>query len=488
MRNLLRSLLAGLMLAFAIRPPVAWRVRPAAHFWWLIIPAVAITVWRDWLISGKPAVFYVDGLQADALSILLLLAGAVLAAAWSQRRVVTFSLAVHASAAALWLSLASVCIILLRGTWPVLTKLDLQVFIVFVAWWLVIQRRIFDTLLGDWHWAQRSVMAVIATVILFAPNLAVDSARYWYQGFDPAAYAAAAGEKTTVDRSVRGSAEELIYAQRNMLDAQIEKLVPHRAGVVDAYFLSFGGDGGEDVFRNEIDYAEQLFAARFAGRGRTLSLLNHPLTTDQYPIASLSNFKRALQGIAAKMDVNEDLLFVFLTTHGSREHTLYVALEPLALDQISPEALRESLDAAGIQWRAVIVSACYSGGFIDALATPMSLILTAARADRTSFGCGAESDITYFGQAFLVEALNQTTAMIPAFELAREAIAKREIEGDIEPSDPQKSVGVLISSRLDAWQSTLEDGAAVPFEPAPPMRCDAVDVANCLNAVDTPDL
>ncbi len=471
MRNLLRTWMAGLLLALAIRPPMAWRVRPVGHFWALLIPGIALTVWRDWVVSDKPAIFYADGLQSDALGALLILASASLAAAWSQRRVYTYSLAVLASSAMIWFGLASIAVLLLGSQFPLLAKFNLQIYIVFLAWWLLIQRRIFDSLLVDWHWAKRSIMAIVATAILFVPMLLVDSSRYWYQDYAAAADTMEDEEIARVDRSVRGSAESLIYAQRDLVDAQVDKLLAQTPGVTDAYFLSFGGDAGEDVFRNEIEYAESLFAARFGGRGRTLSLLNHPLTTQRYPLATAANLERALHGIAGKMDVDEDFLFLFLTTHGSRDHKLYVALQPLPLDQITPERLREALDAAGIHWRVVVVSACYSGGFIDALANPMSLVLTAARADRTSFGCGAESDITYFGQAFLVEALNSTTALLPAFEKAREGIAKREIQEDFEPSDPQKSVGALIGSRLDRWQSALRPTTVVPFEPAPPMSC-----------------
>jgi hypothetical protein len=172
----------------------------------------------------------------------------------------------------------------------------------------------------------------------------------------------------------------------------------------------------------------------------------------------------ALQGMASKMNPDEDLLVLFLTTHGSPDHQLYVDMQPLPLDGIGPTDLREALDAAGIHWRVVVISACYSGGFIDALNTPMSLIITAARADRPSFGCGDDADTTYFGRAFLVEALNQTRSFIGAFELARETVAEREKEDDFDPSDPQMAIGALISSKLDAWANKLAPADPVPFE------------------------
>ncbi len=86
----------------------------------------------------------------------------------------------------------------------------------------------------------------------------------------------------------------------------------------------------------------------------------------------------------------------------------------------------------------LVISACYSGGFIDALRDDSTLVLTSARTDRTSFGCGADSDITYFGKAFLVDALNKTDSLIDAFAMARTTIAQWERDDRVdELSEPE---------------------------------------------------
>src|SRR5204862_49693 len=79
---------------------------------------------------------------------------------------------------------------------------------------------------------------------------------------------------------------------------------------------------------------------------------------------------------------------------------------------------RAALAGSGIRHRVAVVSACYAGGFIPALRAAHTMVIAAARADRASFGCGAESEITYFGHAFLVDALNQTEDFNAAFGLA----------------------------------------------------------------------
>ena len=256
-----------------------------------------------------------------------------------------------------------------------------------------------------------------------------------------------------------------ILSQSQQVDQAIDALATDTRGKVDLYALGFAGDGSENVFRNEVDYFQQLMSRRFDADGRTISLINNPDTLDSAPLATLSNLRRALQGVAGRMDRKEDVLLLFLTSHGSREHELYVDLDPLPLDQIRPEDLRSALDDAGIRWRVVVVSACYSGGFVDALRDPYTLVITAARSDRSSFGCGVDSDITWFGKAFLTEALNQTTDFEQAFALASKRIREWELaEGDT-PSVPQMVAGEAIGQKLDVWRSQMTPGPTVPFQP-----------------------
>ena len=262
------------------------------------------------------------------------------------------------------------------------------------------------------------------------------------------------------------SYEDLMYAQPGLLDASLKRLRPHTPGTTDLYALGFAGDGEESVFRNEVDYLPRLLAQRFGAEGRTVQLINSPQTFEKTPLATRTNLYDALSGIAAKMDVNEDILLLFLTSHGSHDHQLFVEMGELPLDQITPKDVRDALDAAHIRWRIVVISACYSGGFIPALRDSHTMVITAARSDRTSFGCGSDSQITWFGKAFLTEALNQTTDFHDAYLRARVTIAGWEMRDRETPSEPQYWAGTEIQKKLDAWRATLPLAAAVPFVPA----------------------
>jgi hypothetical protein len=304
-----------------------------------------------------------------------------------------------------------------------------------------------------------------AMLVALAAPLLPGSSWWWPQalldGSDPA---------TAAPRPY--SAEALLYSQPARIEAAAAELAPQRPGQIDVFAVGFAGDGAEGVFRNEVEHFERLLAQRFGQPGRTIALINHPGTLATHPLATRSNLRHALQAVAARMDPDEDLLLLFLTSHGSQDHALHVALDDLPLDPVGPEDLRAALDEAGIGWRILVVSACYSGGFIDALQSPRTLVVTAARADRPSFGCGVDSEITWFGRAFLVDALNATLDLPAAFEQARAAIHERERERDERASHPQLAIGEQIAPYLQQWLASIDEGPQVEFVPAVPAGAD----------------
>lgn len=249
------------------------------------------------------------------------------------------------------------------------------------------------------------------------------------------------------------------------LARDLAALAPQRPGHVDLYVLGVAGDGSEQVFRNEVLHLENLAARRLDAAGRVLVLANHtnvPMHRP-LPVASETTLRRALARIGEVMDPEEDLLLLYLTSHGTQEHE-FLLHRPGRPDQLlTPLRIRAALDDAGIRHRVVVVSACYSGGFARDLRSPDSLLLMAARRDRPSFGCGNDSVATYFGRAWLVDGLNRTVDFSEAFELARVAIDQREEAEDLWPSRPQVNRGVNIEQKLAAWRTGFTPGPAVPY-------------------------
>jgi hypothetical protein len=271
------------------------------------------------------------------------------------------------------------------------------------------------------------------------------------------------------------SPEQVLYSQPKLLADAVAKLMPRVPDKVNLYFVAFAGDSDENVFRNEAEYVDKLLTRRFDAAGHDLLLVNNPATLEEHPLASLSNLESALKAVGEKMDRNADVLLLFMTSHGTKDHLLYVSMDPLPLDQIAPDDLADVLAKSGIRNKVVIISACYSGGFIDALKDDTTMIISAARADRASFGCGASSEITDFGRAFFVEGLNHHDSFADAFGEARRLIDGWENRDNEDHSYPQLVTTPQIDATLQAWRRGVALGPPVPFTPAAqPLQVDSL--------------
>jgi hypothetical protein len=257
--------------------------------------------------------------------------------------------------------------------------------------------------------------------------------------------------------------EKAFYAQAGALERELEALQPQRPGVADVYAIVAGLYAGEDVFMKEAEMISALLAARFDAAGRTAVLVNNVKTLERHPIASLTSLRESLRHVGELMDRKEDVLLLYVSSHGSEKHELAVDFRPLKLEPITPERLKAAIAASGIRWKVLIVSACYSGGFIDALKDDRTVVITAARADRSSFGCGYGSDATYLAKALFGEALTKTHSIEAAFEDARKRIEAWEQEkGHTPPSEPQIHVGKDIRPKLAEIERRLGATRARP--------------------------
>jgi hypothetical protein len=271
--------------------------------------------------------------------------------------------------------------------------------------------------------------------------------------------------------------EQVLYAQPRMVRDALAQLTPRVAGKPNLYLLAFAGDGGEDVFRNEAEYAAQMFGKRFGASAHSLVLENNPATLATRPLASWSNLEAALDGLKKVMQPDQDILLLYVSSHGGADHTLLVDMDPLPLDQIGAADLADILAKHPFKWKVVVVNACYSGGFVPPLRGPDTLVLTAARTDRSSFGCGSDSDITYFGKAWLVDALNRTPDFIEAFKQASGEIRQWEQQDKLTASEPQIDVGNGIADQLALWRKGFTPGPAVAFKPAVPAQASTTAIA-----------
>jgi len=288
-----------------------------------------------------------------------------------------------------------------------------------------------------WH----TGVFVLAAVLALTPQAAVDPASRLWSSESTAENEAASGPDSP-------QSEQTLYSQFGLLEDALEAITPGQAGVTELFTISFGGDGTQDVFLREAVGADSVMADVFDSGAHSIVLANSQAHPQEQPFATVSALQRALATVAERMNGDEDVLALFITSHGTPDHHLVVSLPPFNFDDLTPERLRDLLDDAGIRYRVIIISACYSGAFVAPLAGPDTMVITASGADRASFGCRDGAEWTDFGRAYFGEALAQAASFEGAFRIANRRIAERESEQRLAPSMPQISVGDGIREHL----------------------------------------
>jgi len=316
------------------------------------------------------------------------------------------------------------------------------------AAWIILAQVTLLSREGNPH-SGRLALAATSLVAASALHYAAQPPAFWLPGDDD-----------LQDRRRQLSlTQELMEAQPQLLAQRLKEIRNQRPGTVDVYAITFAPYSSEDVFRRESAMVAEVMEQRFGAKGRTVQLVNHVDTIQEWPWATARNLQRTIRRVAEVMDRNEDILFLHLTSHGARNGELAAEFWPMTVTPIRPADLKAWLDQAGIRYRVISISACYSGSWIPALANDTTLVMTAADAEHTSYGCGRGSELTFFGRAMFHEQLrNETRSFEEAHAAAREVIRKREEEAgkDDGYSNPQLSVGPGIKPRLSHLEKQLQ--------------------------------
>ena len=230
------------------------------------------------------------------------------------------------------------------------------------------------------------------------------------------------------------SLEVGMLAQGPLLEKALAA-VPVSTPAVELFTLVVGGDGKQSVFLREADFVSNLLASRFGAYGQ-ISLVNHRDHMIDRPLATRENISRAMRTLAQRSGP-EDLVFIYLTSHGTQDHELVLDQPRIELADLPADELAAVMAPLKNRDKVVVISACYSGGFIPALKDERTLVITASREDRVSFGCSEEADFTYFGDALFAKALVATDDLQQAFNAAKDTVAEREIADNYDASEPQ---------------------------------------------------
>jgi hypothetical protein len=258
----------------------------------------------------------------------------------------------------------------------------------------------------------------------------------------------------------RGQPAREMLAERRRLDAALAALQPQRRGTIDAYVVSVALDS-DPVFSREAREAGNVLARRYDAEGRTITLAGPDGRAGGLPKGTLTSLTLTLARIAELMDPAEDVLVLYSTSHGAPVGLVYHDGDS-GFGILAPSRLGSVLGELGIRRRILLLSACYSGAFVPFLGSPDTAIMTAASAERTSFGCQADNDWTFFGDALVNNALRKPQPLAAATAEARGTIAGWEKDNKLEPSQPQIAFGASVSQWLPALEAHVPRAASAP--------------------------
>ena len=420
---------------------------PASLLVLLFAEALISVALERWMIDG-PATFYAPAMHSGWLGTVVAV-GLCWLVARNASHTVTVAMApalfgvVIAQGIVIYLTSGSLLLAQARTEW-----LDAEGVSAWLPWlvWL---------LPGVWSWLAQLVLLLrflrkswtlrfalaLGLSLPYALDLWWQPPQWWY----PVATDARADKPPRVHLT-----QEVMERQAQLLPLALDAIGPQRPGVIDVYAITFAPYADEDVFRREGDLVASVMRERFDADTRTLQLANHRDTAVELPWATPLNLQRAIARLGAVMNVDEDMLFIHLTSHGAADGKLAARLRPLDLGIVTPAALKHWLDEAGIRYRVISVSACYSGSWVAPLAGEATLVMTASDAQHTSYGCGRHSELTYFGRAIYDEQLRRTYSFEQAHAAARSIIEQRERDAGKSDgySNPQIAVGAAIRAQL----------------------------------------
>jgi hypothetical protein len=205
------------------------------------------------------------------------------------------------------------------------------------------------------------------------------------------------------------------------------------------WFAGFAMNATSHAFAGDLHLVE-----------RRLSALEHPLLVYEFsnerqtsglhrPFATPSAFGETMQRIGEQLR-RDDLVLVLVSTHGSKG-LLSVNAANKDYAPFGAAQFERALKPLGDTPTIIVLSACHAGSFIPRLARDNRIILAAASAERTSFGCSFEDQNTWFIDALFGPQFDASKSLAELMAQAQATVAAREARMKFVPSEPQIWIG-----------------------------------------------
>jgi hypothetical protein len=439
---------------------IVWRAAPDARLVGLpslLVCATALAALRvgaQFLAAGSAAAFNPYGLNAAVAWVALELAVAGLFVPPAARTTALSAMLVLSGLAEIATNMVKLALALVPSFTPANAAFHdyraapLALFAIVSLWWIgamVAVLRSFAPLprlaaLGRGAVLWVALLAVSALLphapAFIAPDFDVRAANLW----EALGARFAAAKRDSI-------ASGIDQAQQSLLQAEIAALAPPTKGTTNIYALGIAGWADQDVFLKELDGGLAALGLVLPLRGHTLRLVNNSETRESLPLANQRNFAGAVHALGEMMDKEADILLLLMTSHGEPSG-FGLRLPGDVITHLTPQEVAAALDREAIKNRIVIVSACFAGIFVPPLTNDNTIVITAADANSTSFGCAPERDWTYFGDAFFRQSVRPGRDFQHTFDNARVLIQGWELMDRTKPSNPQAHFGPALVAKL----------------------------------------
>jgi hypothetical protein len=222
--------------------------------------------------------------------------------------------------------------------------------------------------------------------------------------------------------------------------------------------VAFAPDARRAGFVADVDAAQRTMDERWDTQRRSVVLVNSPATVAERPFASITHLREVLLEIGDIIDTDDDVVMVYVTGNSNADHTLTAVNPPLELAALSPQGLKQLLDAANIRWRIIIVSTCEAGAWIDALKDDETIVIASSAAGVRGAECAGSLRPGAFASAFFGDAMRRSDDIRAAFDIARKQLATQHA------AEPVMSVGAAIGEQLKSLRQRGKGRVVASFD------------------------
>ena len=446
-----RNLAAGLRLALFLPVGRASFRISVTQLVLVVVLSAAIDIDADWVRAAHEARFSLLGLHGEIFALgLLALASAALAILRRDGELY-LALPIVVLASFPLVQIVHVLPDLPRAAGRVTPEAKALIEYAVLAWMFIIAMRAVYVV-TDPARSRPRLWAVVGGLVLIAPFWfapLLGPLEPWWREID-----ASAGDPGAVSPA----SEAVLAAQQFMLDRALDQLEDERPGVTDLYFVAFAPDARRAGFVADVDAAQRTMDERWDTQRRSVVLVNSPATVAERPFASITHLREVLLEIGDIIDTDDDVVMVYVTGNSNADHTLTAVNPPLELAALSPQGLKQLLDAANIRWRIIVVSTCEAGAWIDALKDDETVVIASSAAGVRGAECAGSLRPGAFASAFFGDAMRRSDDIRAAFDIARKQLVTQHA------AEPVMSVGAAIAEQLKSLRQRGKGRVVASFD------------------------